>query len=68
MLPSAFKGRVRVVGARGTAKIRAILSSVHGALLERQIDGFRNWNLDGLLCGICGKRLGEFCYFIGVPT
>jgi hypothetical protein len=39
---------VRVVGARGTAKIRAILSSMHGALLEKQIDGFRTWNLDDL--------------------
>jgi hypothetical protein len=39
---------VRVVGSRGTAKIRAILSSMHGALLEKQIDGFRRWNLDEL--------------------
>jgi hypothetical protein len=39
---------VRVVGARGTAKVRAILSSMHGALLETQIDGFRTWNLDEL--------------------
>jgi hypothetical protein len=39
---------VRVVGACGTAKIRAILSSMHGALLEKQIDGFRRWNLDEL--------------------
>jgi hypothetical protein len=39
---------VRVVGSRGTAKIRAILSDMHGALLERQIDGFRRWNLDEL--------------------
>ncbi len=39
---------VRVVGSRGTAKIRAILSSVHGALLEKAIGGFRNWNLDEL--------------------
>jgi hypothetical protein len=39
---------VRVVGSQGTAKIRAILSSVHGALLEKQIDGFRRWNLDEL--------------------
>jgi len=30
---------VRVVGERGTAKIRAILTSMHGALLEKQIDG-----------------------------
>ena len=39
---------VRVVGERGTAKIRAILKDVHGALLEKQIGGFRNWNLDDL--------------------
>ena len=39
---------VRVVGSRGTAKIRAILTSMHGALLETQIDGFRRWNLDEL--------------------
>ena len=39
---------VRVVGSRGTAKIRAILTSMHGALLEKQIGGFRNWNLDEL--------------------
>jgi hypothetical protein len=37
---------VRVVGSRGTAKIRAILTSMHGALLEKQIDGFRLWNPD----------------------
>jgi len=39
---------VRVVGERGTAKIRAILTAMHGALLEKQIGGFRNWNLDEL--------------------
>jgi hypothetical protein len=39
---------VRVVGERGTAKIRAILTSMHGALLDRQIDGFRRWNRDEL--------------------
>jgi hypothetical protein len=39
---------IRVIGSRGTAKIRAILISVHGALLEKQIDGFRLWNLDEL--------------------
>jgi hypothetical protein len=39
---------VRVVGSRGTAKIRSILVGVHGALLETQIDGFRRWNLDEL--------------------
>ncbi len=39
---------VRVAGERGTAKIRAILTSMHGALLEKHIDGFRCWNLDEL--------------------
>jgi len=39
---------VRVVGSRGTAKVRSILTSMHGALLETQIDGFRRWNLDEL--------------------
>ncbi len=46
---------VRVVGSRGTAKIRAILTSVHGALLEKQIDGFRCWNLDDT----AGEAQGE---------
>jgi hypothetical protein len=41
-------GTVRVIGSRGTAKIRAILTSMHGGLLEKQIDGFRRWNLDEL--------------------
>jgi hypothetical protein len=39
---------VRVVGERGTAKVRAILTSMHGVLLETQIGGFRRWNLDEL--------------------
>jgi hypothetical protein len=39
---------VRVVGERGTAKIRSILTDVHGALLQNQIGGFRKWNLDDL--------------------
>jgi hypothetical protein len=39
---------VRVVGERGTARIRAVLTRVNGALLEKQIGGFRNWNLDEL--------------------
>jgi hypothetical protein len=39
---------VRVIGERGTANIRAILTSMHGALLEKQIGGFRRWNLDEL--------------------
>jgi len=32
---------VRVIGSRGTASIRVILTGMHGALLENQIDGFR---------------------------
>jgi hypothetical protein len=39
---------VRVLSERGTARIRAILTSMHGALLEKEIGGFRNWNLDEL--------------------
>jgi len=39
---------VRVIGSRGTAKIRSILTGMLGALLETQIDGFRRWNLDEL--------------------
>jgi hypothetical protein len=39
---------VRVIGSPGTAKIRAILTAVHGALLKTHIDGFRLWNLDEL--------------------
>ena len=39
---------VVVVGSHGTAKVRPILTSMHGALLEKQIDGFRRWNLDEL--------------------
>jgi hypothetical protein len=39
---------VRVIGSRRTAKIRAILTSMHGALLEKKIDRFRLWNLDEL--------------------
>ena len=39
---------VRVVGERGTAKVRSILMGMHGALLEKQIGGFRRWNLDEL--------------------
>ena len=37
---------VRVVGERGTAKIRSILTTVGNAvLLEKAIGGFRNWNI-----------------------
>lgn len=39
---------VRVVGERGTAKILSIQTSMHSALLEKQIGGFRRWNLDEL--------------------
>jgi hypothetical protein len=39
---------VRVIGERVTAKIHAILTSMHGALLENQIGGFRRWNLNEL--------------------
>ena len=39
---------VKVIGSRGTAKVRSILTGMHGALLETQIDGFRRWNLDDL--------------------
>ena len=40
---------VRVVGSsRRTAKIRAILVDMHGALLETHIDGYRCWSLDEL--------------------
>jgi hypothetical protein len=39
---------VRVVGERGTSKIRSILMGVNGALLETAIGGIRNWSLDDL--------------------
>jgi hypothetical protein len=39
---------VRVVGSNTTAKIRAILTSVHGAMFAKRVDGFRLWNLDEL--------------------
>lgn len=39
---------VRVPGERGTAPIRSIRTDVNGALLEKEIGGFRNWNLDEL--------------------
>jgi hypothetical protein len=42
------KIRGRSIGSRGTAKIRAILTDVHAALLEKKIDRFRLWNLDEL--------------------
>jgi len=39
---------VRVVGERGTSRIRSILTAMNGALLETKIGGFRNWHLDEL--------------------
>jgi len=51
---------VRVIGSRGTAKIRAILASMHGALLEKQIDGFRSWNLDELRLVKRGRSSSRF--------
>jgi hypothetical protein len=39
---------VRVIGERGTSKVRAILADVNGALLERSIGGRRTWNLSDL--------------------
>jgi hypothetical protein len=39
---------VRVVGSRATAKIRAVITAMHAALLETHIDGYRRWNLDEL--------------------
>jgi hypothetical protein len=50
---------VRVIGSRGTAKIRAILTAMHGALLQTQIGGFRRWNLDELRLVKRGKPVGE---------
>jgi hypothetical protein len=34
---------VPVVGERSTARIRAILTAMHVALLEKKIGGFRSW-------------------------
>jgi hypothetical protein len=39
---------VRVVGERGTAKIRSILTSIHDVLLEKRIGRFRNSNIDDI--------------------
>jgi len=39
---------VRVLGEPGTSKVRSVLNDVNGALLEAQIGGFRNWNIDDL--------------------
>jgi hypothetical protein len=37
---------VRVLGERGTSKVRAVLTSMHGVLLQTRIGKFRNWNID----------------------
>jgi hypothetical protein len=37
---------VRVLGERGTSKIRSLLTAVNGVLLETEIGGFRNWNTE----------------------
>jgi hypothetical protein len=47
---------VRVIGLRGTAKVRAILTNVHGALLDKRIGRFRVWNLDELRLVKRGKN------------
>ena len=48
---------VRVVGSEGTAKIRSILAtSMNGALLNKNIDGHRCWNLDELRLVKRGKK------------
>jgi len=39
---------VRVIGERGTSKVRSIQLDANGALLETQIGGFRKWNIDEL--------------------
>lgn len=39
---------VRVVGEPGTSRIRALLPAINGALLETEIGGYRNWNVDEL--------------------
>lgn len=47
---------VRVVGSKRTAKIRSILTAMHGALLEKRIGGHRRWNLDELRLVKRGKK------------
>jgi len=40
---------VRVVGERGTAKVRSILTAVNnGVLLDKSLGGYRNWDADEL--------------------
>jgi len=53
---------VRVLGEPGTSKVRSVLNDVNGALLETQIGGFRNWNIDDLRLvkrAKAGKRESE---------
>jgi hypothetical protein len=50
---------VRVIGSRGTAKIGAILTSMHGALLEKQIGGFRQY---------CDIGLNNWCSYLTTPA
>ena len=51
---------VRVVGSQSTAKIRSILTaSMHGAMLDKKVDGFRLWNLDELRLVKRGKAKKE---------
>jgi len=53
---------VRVIGERGTSKVRSVLNDVNGALLETQVGGFRNWNIDDLRLvrrAKVGKRKAE---------
>ncbi len=48
---------VRVISSQGTAKIRSILTaSMHGAMLDKKVDGFRLWNLDELRLVKRGKK------------
>ena len=49
---------VRVVGERGTAKVRSILTAVNnGALLDKALGGFRNWDQDELKLVRRGNKL-----------
>jgi len=53
---------VRVLGERGTSKVRSIQIDVNGALLEAQVGGFRRWNIDELRLvkrAKAGKRESE---------
>ena len=49
---------MRVVGEHGTATVQAILTAVSGGvLLETEIGGFRNWNVDELRLVKRGKPM-----------